>query len=780
MKDILEGLNDAQRQAVVCTDGPMMVIAGAGSGKTRVLTYRIARLIELGIDPFNILALTFTNKASREMNARIENLIGSEAKNVWMGTFHAIFSKLLRADGHLLGYPSNYTVYPTDDSKNAIKTIVNELELDPKIYTTNIVAARISAAKSNLISAAEYNDSPELIEYDASGNRPEMGRIYTAYQKKLFRSLAMDFDDIIFNFHILISNFPEILEKYRRRFLYILIDEFQDTNKAQYSIVKQLTYPRNNICVVGDDAQSIYAFRGANIGNILGFQEDFPNLKIFKLEQNYRSTKHIVEASNSIISKNKDQIKKDLWTDNDDGELLRLFQASTDGEEASKVASAIFEKKMNTHAKNADFAILYRTNAQSRAMEEALRRLNIPYVIYSGTSFYQRKEIKDLLAYFRLTINRSDEEALMRIINYPTRGIGQTSLKKIQNTAVEQNISTWDMLIKPQELRNIGISSSTIAKIDAFTAMIINFGNKAKNSDAHTIAKEIAAVSGLIKLAKEDTSPESVARLENIEELINAIGDFTERRNQMIAIENMGELNQDEVVTLEMFMQDVALLTDQDTSKDKEEDRVQMMTIHAAKGLEFPHVFLVGLEENIFPSAQSLFSRADLEEERRLLYVACTRAEKSLTISYAENRYKWGMLQQSEPSRFLKDFDYEHFSQPERSGDRFRRLSTPSIHGFDAFDTEKPYSRKPATQTPQRTEPASASTHPHSPVPTNATPTDIALIKVNDHVYHAKFGRGVILRIEGTGPNKKALVKFEEIGEKLLLLQFAKLIINNN
>ncbi|MDD2204070.1 MAG: 3'-5' exonuclease [Bacteroidales bacterium] len=766
MKDILKNLNPAQKEAVTKTEGPIMVIAGAGSGKTRVLTYKIAYLLSQNVDAFSVLSLTFTNKAAREMKERVANLIGSEAQSVWMGTFHSIFSRLLRFDGHYLGYPSTYTIYDTDDSKSVIKSVVSGFELDPKIYPANQVLSRISAAKSNLISAADYNNSKEILEHDRIACKPDIGRIYTAYQEKLFKSSAMDFDDIIFNFYNLITYFPEVLEKYQQRFKYILVDEFQDTNSAQYSIIKLIAAPQNNICVVGDDAQSIYAFRGAKIDNIFDFQKDYPNLSTFKLEQNYRSTKHIVGASNSVIDKNKAQIHKDVWTDNDEGDLIKLIPAVSDNEEASKVVSAIFEKKMNDHLRNDAFAILYRTNAQSRAFEEALRRMNIPYRIYGGLSFYQRKEIKDLLSYFRLIVNNNDEEALSRIINYPPRGIGQTTFEKIQNAASELKVSTWSIICNTPIMQQLNIYSTTCNKIDAFATMIKNFSYKLKSTDAQTLAKDIAHTTGILRNINEDNTPEGLARIKNVEELINAIGDFSEKRGELVAVDNMGEID-DSMVTLDMFMQDVALLTDQDAKDDDDTDKVQLMTIHSAKGLEFPNVFVVGLEENLFPSPQAVFSREDLEEERRLLYVACTRAEKSLTLSYAENRYRWGMLQCSEPSRFLKDFDYSHFCTHDRAGQRFREISTPVIHGF-GLNNIRPQGQQHATP---KTSPIIMSTD------ANEKPSDYNLIKVNDNVYHEKFGAGVVISVEGVGPNRKAKVNFNSCGEKMLLLRFAKLTI---
>lgn len=769
MNELLSKLNDAQRSSVEATDGPVMVIAGAGSGKTRVLTFKVAYLLKQGVDPFSILALTFTNKAAKEMKDRVENLVGTDAKSVWMGTFHSIFARLLRFDGHHLGYQDNFTIYDTDDAKGVLKTVISNLELDPKVYVVNQVMSRISAAKSQLISADEYAQHPEVIEHDAASGKREIFMIYKAYQETLFRSSAMDFDDIIFNFHLLITRFPEVLAKYQRRFRYILIDEFQDTNKAQYSIIKKLSEPENNLCVVGDDAQSIYAFRGANIENILGFKSDYPNYKLFKLEQNYRSTSHIVEASNSVIKKNRSQIDKNVWTDNGDGELIKVIQTTTDGEEASKVASAIFEKKMNEKLRNDAFAILYRTNAQSRTFEEALRRLNIPYIIYGGLSFYQRKEIKDLLAYFRLTINHNDQEAFNRIINYPARGIGKTTIDKIQNYAYEKGLQIWSVISDYEVLKSLRISSSTIFKIEQFVVMIENFGHKLKNVSAHKLANEIASQSGLLRTVSEDRTPEGVARMNNLEELINAIGDFSERKNAMVAIDNLGVLDSGEIITLDMFMQDVALLTDADTKVDDDTDKVQLMTIHAAKGLEFSNVFVVGMEENLFPSAQSIFSREDLEEERRLLYVACTRAQKSLTLSYADNRYKWGQLQMTEPSRFLKDFDIRHLDIGNRQSNRFGRMSTPTLNGFK----EQPVPRTMFRSVENKV--TESKPKPNEENVSMEAISDVNVFKVGDRVFHEKFLRGVIISVDGVGPNRKAEVNFDNVGKKTLLLRFAKL-----
>ncbi|MGI6718789.1 MAG: ATP-dependent helicase [Bacteroidales bacterium] len=791
--DFRKELNESQYKAVVETEGPMMVIAGAGSGKTRVLTFKIAYLLKNNIDPFNILALTFTNKAAREMRDRVEKIVnGSEAKSVWMGTFHSVFARLLRKDGNLLGYNPNYSIYDTEDSKKLLKNIVKDFKLDTKLYDSKTLLNRISAVKSNLISAKEYLETPEYLELDKTYQRPEIGRIYQEYQLQLFRSNAMDFDDILFNFYLLIKNFPEVLQKYQNQFKYILIDEFQDTNKAQYLIIKLLSKPENNLCVVGDDAQSIYAFRGANIENILGFTKDFPNHKVFKLEQNYRSTNHIVQISNSIISKNTKQIKKKLWTDNNDGEKIKIIKAITDSDEATKVVGSIFERKMNYHLNNKDFAILYRTNAQSRVLEDQLRKMNIDYQIFGGLSFYQRKEIKDVLAYFRVIINQNDIEALNRIINYPTRGIGTTSMMRVQNKATEKQITVWEVLNDFELLREANLNSGIIKRIGDFVSMIIYFNNKLNTTPANKLAREIVNKSGLIKQLNDSNSPDEVARIENIEELINAISDACEKKETLIAVENEGILD-DDIFTLDMYMQDVALLTDRDSEDNTNKDCVQLMTIHSAKGLEFKNVYVVGLEENLFPSQLSLFSKEDLEEERRLFYVACTRAEENLTISYAENRYQWGIIQPTDPSRFLRDLDYNYVENAPNL--RKSGFGISSIHGFSTDSGPKiksgnkrisnvinDFSRSDNnsnivnfsnSNTKRNLKPISSLNNIHDNIQSIS-------IKINDLVEHDKFGKGKVIAIEGVGGNKKAHIIFNDIGKKVLYLQYAKLKVINS
>jgi len=764
-KNILDYLNEAQRAAVLATEGPVMVIAGAGSGKTRALTYRVAYLIEKGIDPFNILALTFTNKAAREMKDRIIVLVGPEAQNVWMGTFHSIFARVLRIEGHRFGYQPNYTIYDTDDTKRVIKNLIKENNFDDKIYQHGYILHRISAAKTSLISAEEYNANPEIQEYDSSSGKPLIGKLFTLYQNRLIRSSAMDFDDLLFNMNILLRDFPDVLFKYQKKFKYILVDEYQDTNYAQYLIIKKLAANNENICVVGDDAQSIYGFRGANIQNILNFRNDYPDHKVFKLEQNYRSTKTIVKSANAVIENNKDQIFKEIWTENENGTRIQLIRASTDTEEGNLVAQAIFENKMNHQLSNSSFAILYRTNAQSRTHEESLRRLNIPCRIWGGVSFYQRKEIKDLLAYFRLSINVKDEDALLRVINYPPRGIGKTTIEKLIVTADEQKKSIFEIIEHPTAAR-LKLPENTTQKIFAFITMIKSFSVQIKNRNAFEMAKHIASSSGLFKEMNEDKTPEGVSRFENLEELLNAIKEFSE--SPRIDPET-GEMEVNAIRTLDEFMQEISLLTDVDIKDDRDDDKVNLMTVHSAKGLEFPYVFVVGLEENLFPSIQSLNSRSDLEEERRLFYVAITRAQQKLTLSYAENRYRWGNLTMCEPSRFISEIPEDQIDVPRKS---------LSIN--ESFPRQNNFSSMlPGLDSPPK----------KSIIPKNfqkvsrlETDSEIAVSRIEDiqvgvEVIHERFGNGKVLNLEGAGPNKKATVFFHGIGQKQLLLRFARLRI---
>ncbi len=749
MEEYLKGLNEAQYQAVVNTEGPCMVIAGAGSGKTRVLTFRIAHLIKQGVDPFNILALTFTNKAAKEMKERIAQIIGgSEAKNIWMGTFHSVFARILRAEADKIGYPSNFTIYDTQDSKNLIKTLIKEFGLDDKLYKPGIVYNRISSAKNNLISAQSYLQNATIMGDDRSAGRPRIGEIYFAYQQRCFRAGAMDFDDLLFKTNVLFRDHTDVLYKYQHRFKYLLVDEYQDTNYSQYLIVKKLAALNENLAVVGDDAQSIYAFRGANIQNILNFRKDYPDFKLYKLEQNYRSTKMIVEAANGIIKNNKDQIKKDVWTDNPDGKKIKVIKSLSDNEEGKQIANSIFENKQNYNLKNEDFAILYRTNAQSRSFEEALRRLNIPYKIYGGLSFYQRKEIKDLLAYFRLSANNNDEEAFKRIINYPKRGIGNTTVDHLIVKANEEQTSLWNIASNLDKYQ-LAINAGAQKKITDFVTMINSFNVRLNNTPAYDLAKDIASSSGMTKTLYDDKTPEGVSRYENIQELLNGIKEFTEKNT-----------TEESITTLPDFLIDVALLTDADNDKPEDQDKVVLMTIHSAKGLEFPYVYIVGMEENLFPSQLSLNSRTELEEERRLFYVAITRAEKSLTLSYATTRYKWGSLTNSEPSRFIEEIDEKYLDN------QFATLpkSSPKEGAFKmkfSSPSPSPKNLKKVTNT----------------APSAGTNADDQNYVVGIKVAHAKFGQGKIINIEGAYPNRKATVFFPNVGQKQLLLKFAKLEI---
>lgn len=747
--DYLKDLNEAQRVAVEYLDGPMMVIAGAGSGKTRVLTYKIAFLIDSGLDPFRILALTFTNKAAREMKERVLNLLGnSDAKNIWMGTFHSVCARLLRSHGHHLGYPSNFTIYDTDDSKSLIRSIVKEMNLDPKVYTASTILHRISAAKTNLISAPEYAANTEFLQEDRKSNKPYFSEIFARYSRKLHKASAMDFDDLLYNVNILVRDFPEVLYQLQRKFSYILVDEYQDTNYAQYLIVKKLAANDENICVVGDDAQSIYGFRGANIENILKLKNDYHDLRMFKLEQNYRSTKTIVNAANSIIKQNRDQIEKVIWTENDEGKLIRLLKASTDNEEGVLVANSIFETKMNLQLPHTDFAVLYRTNAQSRPLEEALRRLNIPYRIYGGLSFYQRKEIKDLLAYFRVVVNPGDEEAILRIINFPARGIGKTTMDKLIVVAGENSQTLWDALTNIGSMAS-GFHSGVRQKITEFVMMIRSFQTRLARKDAFELGREIAAATGMLKMLSEDKTPEGISRYQNIEELLNGLREFTDTERPM------EEESETPFRTLGEYMQNVSLLTDLDTDDKENQDRVTLMTIHSAKGLEFPYVYVVGLEENLFPNFQAMGSRQEIEEERRLFYVALTRAEKQACLSYARSRLRWGNFTFCEPSRFLNEIDQAYIEKP--AGAKNNRN--------EAFEPASGYTPKPDLSKMKRI----TATAPGR----NATdPSDLT---IGMKVKHDRFGIGILKHLEGTAADMKATVLFDLAGEKKLLLRFARI-----
>lgn len=741
----LDQLNDVQRQAVEAVKGPIMVIAGAGSGKTRVLTYRVAHLINMGIDPFNILALTFTNKAAREMKSRIATIVGeSEARNIWMGTFHSIFARILRFEADRIGYPSNFSIYDTQDSRNAIKAIIKEFKLDDKIYRPSAVHARISGAKNNLISADDYLQHPELMGADEASGRKDLGRIYKFYSERCKRSGAMDFDDLLFNTNILFRDHPEILLKYQHKFHYLLVDEYQDTNYAQYLIINKLAALRENICVVGDDAQSIYGFRGANIGNILNFKNDYQDYQLFKLEQNYRSTKNIVNAANSIIKNNKKQIQKNVWTSNDTGELIKLVRNYTDNEEGLFVAQTIFEIQNNKQSYYSEFAVLYRTNAQSRSLEESMRKLNIPYKIYGGLSFYQRKEIKDLLAYFRLTVNHNDEESLMRVINYPARGIGKTTLEKLQVAASENRSSIWD-IISNLNGYPVNLNAGTRSRIGDFVTMIKSFSVLHETKSAFDLGEHIAASTGILKALYSDKSPEGVSRYDNIQEVLNGLKEYTEKN-----------IDEDESKTLSDFLIEVALLTDADQDSAEDREKVTLMTVHAAKGLEFSYVFIVGLEENLFPSQMALSSRNDLEEERRLFYVAITRAKKQAFLSYALTRYKWGSLNNCEPSRFIDEIDSEYVDYPTQA--KRSSATKPNV-----LLRKRTINNPPVNKNLKRV----------SQLNTASGSENNLGLSIGMEVEHSKFGKGKVLNIEGD----KATVFFPKVGKKQLLLKFAKLTI---
>ena len=791
MSDLLMQLNEAQREAAACTEGPVMIIAGAGSGKTRTLTYRIAHLIEKGVDPFNILALTFTNKAAAEMKERIMKLVGKEARNLWMGTFHSIFARILRAEASKIGYINSFTIYDTDDSKSAIKQIVKSLSLDPKVYNAGYVVSRISMAKSSLIGPEDYCTNTEIQQTDQTAHKPMIGEIYKLYNRRLRNAMAMDFDDLLFNTNILLRDFPDVLLKYQNRFKYILVDEYQDTNYAQYLIVKKLAARFQNICVVGDDAQSIYAFRGANIQNIFNFKRDYPAVKLFKLEQNYRSTKNIVNAANSIISNNKEQIQKEIWTDNGTGNLITLLRCSDERDEGTKITDSILQAHLGDNRAFRDFAILYRTNIQSRAIEEALRRQNVPYRVYAGISFYGRKEIKDALAYLRLVVNNYDDESLVRIINLPARGIGNTTVDRLRLAAADNDVSLWTVMENLNSF-GLGISSGVVNKINEFMTMIKLHSAHIHDTDAYTLAHKIINASGLITMLRNDDDPDNANRIENIEELLNGIQEYCERE-ETITPENEDENENEDVnenlnggiKTLDMFLQQVLLLTSEDKDNDKEADKVSLMTIHAAKGLEFPYVYVVGMEENLFPSMLSINSRQDLEEERRLFYVAVTRAEVQLTLSYAMMRFQYGNTSYQEMSRFVEEIDQRYLLMPKRESSfpkpgTFPRGtgSAPSLFGRKPSTTS---STSPAPSSePQRHQTTFRSSavngKPLGPAVPN-TPAQIAAIKEGMTVSHAKFGTGRVLSVTGDADSRKAVVLFDGVGEKQLLLKFAKLTI---
>lgn len=771
----LQGLNEAQYQAVTMIEGPLMVLAGAGSGKTRVLTMRIAHLITNGVSPFHILALTFTNKAAREMKERIGKVVGeSDAKSIWMGTFHSVFARILRSEAHLLGFPSNFTIYDTQDSLNVLKKVIKELNIDADLYKPKKVMSRISAYKNNLITVRAYLNNPELMEADERANMKYLGQIYGKYVESCFRNGAMDFDDLLLRTNELLTRFPEVLAKYQDRFRYILVDEYQDTNHSQYLIVKALASKFENICVVGDDAQSIYSFRGANIYNILNFKKDYPDAVTVSLEQNYRSTQNIVDAANAVISKNVQQFKKNVFSENETGEKIKVYRALSDADEAGFVAANIWELHNSQQRKFSDFAILYRTNSQTRAFEDSLRKKNIPYRVYGGLSFYQRKEVKDLLAYLRLLVNENDNEALSRVINYPARGIGETSQNKLIVFADSQNISVSKVLdnlgfYSPQ----LGLNNGILTKLADFWAMIKAFEVMLKTEDAYTVAMEVAKRSGLIKFLKDDQTPEGISRVENVQELLNSMRGFIDEQQQV----------EDGDPGLSNFLGSIALSTDQDNNKDDDRDKVSLMTIHLSKGLEFPVVHLVGLEENLFPSFMSSSTREELEEERRLFYVALTRAEKQVFFTYAISRFQWGKITDAEPSRFLSEVNSEflEFINPAMES-RFVNHSGLKSNIFDEMPADARSFKKldPKKKIERNEETPKIMSRNLKPVATariiNPSGQSSQDIEVGDQVRHDRFGIGEVTFLDGTDPqNIKAKVVFQHEGEKNLILKFAKL-----
>lgn len=751
---LLDDLNQEQRSAAQQTEGAVMIVAGAGSGKTRTLTYRIAHLIEKGVDPFNILSLTFTNKAAKEMKERIIKLVGRDARNIMMGTFHSVFAKILRVEAEKLGYMSNFTIYDTDDAKSVIKSIIKEHNLDPKIYNLSYVIDRISKAKSSLISSYDYQNNVQLMTEDKASNKPLIANIYQEYNMRLRRAMAMDFDDLLFYMNVLLRDFPEVLYKYQERYRYIHVDEYQDTNFSQYLIIKKLAARFGNICVVGDDAQSIYAFRGANIQNILNFKSDYPDCQIVKLEQNYRSTQNIVNAANSVIAKNKDQIKKEIWTSNSQGDKISLVECDNEKEEANWIVSSI-KKRLNENTNYKSFAILYRTNQQSRSLEESLRISNIPYRIFSGTSFYDRKEIRDVLAYFRLVVNNWDDEAFLRIINFPSRGIGDTTINRLKVVASQNNLSLFETSQRLREFPT-DINLSTIQRIIDFTMMIKAYTVNVNKTDAFELGSEIIHTNKLIQYWKEDTDPLSDDRADNINEMLNAIKSFVEGEDNAIIDEQTGEEISLEDKTLDVFLSQVSLMSETDRDDKEDENRVSLMTIHASKGLEFPYVFVAGMEENLFPSVMCLASRSELEEERRLFYVAMTRAEKELFLSCAVSRYRNGQLNFNEKSRFLEDIEDKFINETS--------LSNKSINPFQS-----------KTSFVKNTPKTSFTTQKPLPKPIGGEEVKKGDYYISMKVGHDKFGYGEIINLDGNGDDMKAEVKFEAFGTKTLVLRFAKL-----
>ncbi len=781
MPDYIEELNESQRAAVLYGDGPSLVIAGAGSGKTRVLTYKIAYLLENGYNPWNILALTFTNKAAREMKERIARQVGEQrARYLWMGTFHSVFSRILRAEASHIGFTSQFTIYDSADSKSLLRSIIKEMGLDEKTYKPGSVQARISNAKNHLVSPSGYAANKEAYEADAAAKMPAIRDIYSRYWERCRQAGAMDFDDLLVYTYILFRDFPEVLARYREQFRYVLVDEYQDTNYAQHSIVLQLTKENQRVCVVGDDAQSIYSFRGADIDNILYFTKIYPDTKVFKLEQNYRSTQTIVRAANSLIEKNERQIPKEVFSEKERGEAIGVFQAYSDVEEGDIVTNKIAQLRREHDYGYSDFAILYRTNAQSRVFEEALRKRSMPYKIYGGLSFYQRKEIKDIIAYFRLVVNPNDEEAFKRIINYPARAIGDTTVGKIIKAATDNNVSLWTVLCEPITY-GLTINKNTHTKLQGFRELIEQFMTEVAEKNAYEIGTAIIRQSGIINDVCQDNSPENLSRKENIEELVNGMNDFCAMRQEE------GNTN----VSLIDFLSEVSLLTDQDSDKEGDGEKVTLMTVHSAKGLEFRNVFVVGLEENLFPSGMAGDSPRAMEEERRLFYVAITRAEEHCFLSFAKTRFRYGKMEFGSPSRFLRDIDTRFLQLPQeaalgRSVDegagRFRREME---EGYSRRPSAERFSARPSADRPQRERPKEQIIAPTVPrnlkrvsgttvSPSAAPGAGITGVQPGQTIEHERFGIGQVIRVEGSGDNAKATIHFRNAGDKQLLLRFAR------
>lgn len=776
MEEYLDQLNESQREAVKYNEGPSLVIAGAGSGKTRVLTYKIAYLVHLGLAPQSILALTFTNKAAREMKERIAKITGDQtARRLWMGTFHSIFSRILRYEAEHIGYPSNFTIYDASDSKSLLKTIVKEMQLDDKVYRIGMIQSRISNAKNALVTWKAYELSKELMQHDIDSKVPLLREIYKRYQNRCQQAGAMDFDDLLLQTNILFRDHPQVLEKYRSFFQFVLVDEYQDTNFAQHLIVQKLCEQHRRICVVGDDAQSIYSFRGANIDNILQFKNQYPGCRIFKLERNYRSTQNIVNAANSLIHKNKEQIFKNVYSEKEQGSKVRVSSSYSDYEEGYAVAAMINEMRMRKDYDYSEFAILYRTNAQSRILEEALRKRGIPYKIYGGLSFYQRKEVKDVISYLRLIVNPHDEEAFKRVINYPSRGIGDTTVNKVISAATENNVSLWTVLNAPIDYA-LPINSGTAKKLSDFREMIERFIQENARLSAEEMAAMVVKESGIISTLFQDRSVEGISKQENLQELLKGIAEFCELRRE----EGV------EQVSLTDFLSEISLLTDQDNDKDEQANKVTMMTVHAAKGLEFRNVFVVGLEEELFPSSMSKDNPRAVEEERRLFYVAITRAEENCVLTYAKSRFRNGQSAMCSPSRFLKDIDVQFLELPaDSSADTFaaarERFECPAFSSpFQqprAVEKEEPSFISPVAQAQQRQRLRKVETATSSPVPSSAPASDLSGLRVGAKVRHDRFGEGEVIAIEGDGGNAKATVAFTHFGQKQLLLKFARLTI---